>query len=540
MKTIQLGAFLIVLLFLQVFISCALTLTAQATSSPDVYVGIDIAYGSISETKALVDQVSSYTNLLVIGTSKITANLTRLNETCQYVYSKGMSFIILVPSMRSANRTGWFDYAKTSWGDCFLGWYAYDEPAGRQLDQNETRIQGTPSDFTDAARQFESTMGSELNVIKAFYPPSLNLKLFTSDYALYWFDYKAGYDTVFTEFGWNYSKQFNVALCRGAATVQNKDWGAIILWEYTHPPFIESGAELYKDMVLAYDNGAKYIVVFDSDDDYSEGILKQEHFQALQQFWEYARSNPRKSNPVGARVGFVLPDGYGYGFRGPEDKIWGLWEADDFSYNLSVSVSNLLDKYGSKLDVIYDDGLQPNSSNGYSKLIYWDDPSLVQNSSPTSSSSSSPAVTQTPTETDSPTITTTPIEKPSSPADYTIAIVAMAALAGVAVPVVALRKKQRCITFAQTGIGRDFTGTVVVVDGVSFDKYGTSFFWDQGSRHKFEFKSPLMVNGNKQYVLISTNGLPTHDGDSLKASMETTVTGNYKSVFRTSTRSYMQ
>lgn len=177
--------------------------------------------------------------------------------------------------------------------------------------------------------------------------------------------------------------------------------------------------------------------------------------------------------------------------------------------------------------------MQPNSSNGYSKLIYWNDPSLVQNSSPTSSSSSSPAVTPTPAEIDTSTVTTTPIEKPSSPVDYTIAIVAVGALGGVAVPVLAFRKKQRCITFGQTGIGRDFKGTIVVVDGVSFDRYGTSFFWDHGSRHTFEFKSPLVVNSNKQYVLISTNGLPTHDGDSLKATTETTVTGNYKAVFRT-------
>ena len=87
--------------------------------------------------------------------------------------------------------------------------------------------------------------------------------LFTSDYALYWFDYKAGYDTLFAQFGWNYSRQLNVALCRGAATVQSKDWGAKVTGEYTMPPHIESGEQLYKDLILAYENRAKSIVVFD-------------------------------------------------------------------------------------------------------------------------------------------------------------------------------------------------------------------------------------------------------------------------------------
>ena len=82
---------------------------------------------------------------------------------------------------------------------------------------------------------------------------------------LYWFDYKAGYDTVLAEFGWGNDRQMAIALCRGAATAQGKDWGAIICWEaHTNGTGrMESGAALYQDLVLAYDNGAKYGVVFD-------------------------------------------------------------------------------------------------------------------------------------------------------------------------------------------------------------------------------------------------------------------------------------
>ena len=144
-----------------------------------------------------------------------------------------------------------------------------------------------------------------------------------SDYALYWFDYKAGLSTVFAEFGWNYSRQLNVALCRGAATVQNKNWGVMIDWTYTNPPYLESGPQLLDDMKLAYDNGAKYIIIFDSNENYTQSTLQPEHLQAMQQFWQYAQANPRPSDPPSSRVAFVLPNDYGYGFRGPDDKIWG-------------------------------------------------------------------------------------------------------------------------------------------------------------------------------------------------------------------------
>lgn len=533
MKTTRLAIILVSLLILQVFICGFLPLTAQSQSAPDVYVGVDLAYGSTSEANALIDQVSTYTNLIVIGTSKIAYNQTRLNQTCQYAYDKGLSFIIWAPTLSRAGRTIWLDNAKQAWGDHFLGFYAFDEPAGRQLDMNETRIHGIPSNYVDAAQQFENSLSSDLNISRAYYNSS-NVPLFTADYALYWFDYKSGYDTMFAEFGWNYSRQFNAAICRGAATVQNKDWGAMILWTYTHPPYIESGSELYKDMVLAYDNGAKYIVIFDSNKDYTASILTDEHLQALQQFWQYVHNNPRKSTPANGRTALVLPNSYGYGFRGPNDKIWGLWGADELSGNLSISVSNLLAQYGAKLDIIYDDGLQPNSTNGYSKLIYWNDPSLIQPPSSTSEPSTSPAISPTtpPTETQPSDPNPPPIEKPSSPFDYTLIILAIGTVVGVATPIIVLRKRQHCITFTQTGIGRDFNGTMLVVDGKNYDKYGATFWWEHGSRHTIEFKSPLIVNSTKQYILTHTNGLPTHEADVFKASMQTTITGNYQPILK--------
>ena len=52
-----------------------------------------------------------------------------------------------------------------------------------------------------------------------------DLKLFTADYALYWFTYQGGYDVILAEFGWNHSRPLNIALARGAATMQDKEWG---------------------------------------------------------------------------------------------------------------------------------------------------------------------------------------------------------------------------------------------------------------------------------------------------------------------------
>jgi hypothetical protein len=102
-----------------------------------------------------------------------------------------------------------------------------------------------------------------------------------------------------------------------------------------------------------------------------------------------------------------------------------------------------------------------------------------------------------------------------------------------------LRKRQHCITFSQNGVGRDFVGTVVVVDGKEYDRYGFSFWWDHGSKHTFEFKSPLKAGNGKQYVLDSTSGLPEHEGDVLRASMQTTIIGNYRLALKTKLRSHI-
>jgi hypothetical protein len=160
--------------------------------------------------------------------------------------------------------------------------------------------------------------------------------------------------------------------------MHEKEWGVIVTWTYTEPPYLESGEELYDDLVLAYENGAKYITIFDSNENYTQGTLNEEHLAALKQFWQYMQDNPRETSSISDRVAYVLPNHYGYGFRGPNDKIWGLWGADNITDQICNAVGNLLEEYGSKLDIIYDEDLEPDNTYGYSKLIFWNSSSSGQ------------------------------------------------------------------------------------------------------------------------------------------------------------------
>ena len=54
----------------------------------------------------------------------------------------------------------------------------------------------------------------------------------------------------------------DVALLRGAARLQQKDWGAIVTWVCTKPTYLDSGEAVYDQMVSIHEAGARYIVVF--------------------------------------------------------------------------------------------------------------------------------------------------------------------------------------------------------------------------------------------------------------------------------------
>ena len=158
----------------------------------------------------------------------------------------------------------------------------------------------------------------------------------------------------------------------------------MITWAYQQPPYMESGPDLYKDMMSAYQNGAKYIIVFDSNEDWTENVLQQDHFDAMKQFWQYTQTNPRTAMPLTTRSAYVLPENYGEAFRGPNDTIWGLWKADfnvaegsqNFTNNIRMSIANLLQMFGPKLDIVYPNADQTIESIGYENVFYWNDTKL--------------------------------------------------------------------------------------------------------------------------------------------------------------------
>lgn len=340
--------------------------------SADVFIGVEAGYGGVKDIKSLVDEVKSYTNFFVIGSLNITYNVDSLNEVCQYLYDSGLYFApfmhIFPPFMHITNQfnqSQWTSYARQQWGNRFWGVYAYDEAGGHQIDFKYPYLVTNASNYSDAADQYVKDLAGNLTDFRFS-----DIPLLTSDYALYEFDYRSGYDVVLTEFGWNFSRPLHIALCRGAATVHNKDWGAIITWTYTKFPYIESSAKLYNDMITAYKNGAKYILVFDANMNYTQGILEKEHLDALKQFWQYVKDSPRTNEGLGNRAAYVLPKDYGYGFRGPNDKIWGLSNADDLSSKIWNETSTLVEPYKALMDIIYVGDLQLNVSK-YSKFIFW-------------------------------------------------------------------------------------------------------------------------------------------------------------------------
>jgi len=146
----------------------------------------------------------------------------------------------------------------------------------------------------------------------------------------------------------------------------------MITWTYRHPPYIESADQLYEDMVLAYSNGAKYIVVFNYPKESPYGILTDEHFNALKKFWRYVKSNPRRPEATKRKLAYVLPKDYGWGFRGLWDKVWGLWESDELSEKIWNDVNHLLNVHGYHMDIIYDDPkCWEDAQSLYKQFIFW-------------------------------------------------------------------------------------------------------------------------------------------------------------------------
>jgi parallel beta-helix repeat protein len=368
---------------------------------PEFYVGIMCGYENVTLFKELIDRTKNFTNLIIIGSSGITHNATLLDEVCDYAYAAGMHFSPYFSPLQTytgmgenytvfdelgknyttttGEPVGWIKNATAKYGDLFLGSYVFDEPGGNQMDNTGQKSVGLEEarDFRTAADLYSTFLHDRrlenyLNVTMTY----------TSDYSLYWYDYKAGYNAVLADFFGITNKQMQLALCRGAATAQDKDWGITITHQSSTEHVLEPASDLYNDLVLSYDSGAKYAVVFDFAQtdyypradiyQYEYGIIGEEHLEAMQNFWNYVQQNPDKHGSLKADTALVVPQGFGFGFRDEGDKVWGFYDGDRWSRALWQDANAALNQYGSHLDIVYKDPeFDAAVQSKYDTLIDW-------------------------------------------------------------------------------------------------------------------------------------------------------------------------
>jgi hypothetical protein len=159
--------------------------------------------------------------------------------------------------------------------------------------------------------------------------------------------------------------------------MQGKQWGAIITWKYSEPPYLDTGNEIYSQMLMAYEAGAEYVVVFNYPcvEGNAYGVLTDEHFAALERFWNDVVSNPNRlclPDLSEAQAALVLPRNYGWGMRSINDRIW-YWGPDYWSPQIWNVSRTLLANYVLRLDIVYDDAAFPVAGR-YSEVYYWNQP----------------------------------------------------------------------------------------------------------------------------------------------------------------------
>ncbi len=234
------------------------------------------------------------------------------------------------------------------------------EPYNVLLSQNPFQ------NYEKAAEQFINGNENTLELVR-----NQSVSVFTSDYGLYWFDYLAGYNVVFAELFGGQTGAQTLALVRGAADMQNKSWGVMIEPASQSPLSLQTGGQMYNEMRQAYENGAEYTVVFNySPSGNGTGLLQNEQFASIQKFWNDVMQNPKVTNNVTGQDALVLPQNYGWGMRNQNDTIWGIWQPDNSSQQVWNAVQSSLAKYGSKLDIVYDDPAYPTAGR-YQHVYYW-------------------------------------------------------------------------------------------------------------------------------------------------------------------------
>ena len=396
--------FLCLILISSVVLTAFFFHTENTESNPvEPYFGVSFCGDTPEEAKLMIDKIKDYTNLFVLQSGPVSKNETATNIICDYAVNAGLDVIVFFGwfDPEAPWQIPWLEYAANTWCDKFLGVYFFDEPGGIQIDGNWSSVflrvkerypelfQAMENYIQEYANQtvirdYEKVKNNYIeyiqNHLKLAVLNNQSVTAFTSDYALYWFDYLSGYDTVFVELGWGHDVKKHIALCRGAATVQEKDWGTIIVWNNIdrsngdlNTGDYKSGAEMLEDMMISYDAGADYIIIFNYPTDppgNPYGILSDEHFEVMQQFWSHMKQNPEDYGKTTAETALVLPENYAWGMRNIDDRIWGYWGPDQYSEQIWELTQSLLDQYGLALDIVYDDPNYP-LTDIYTQTVYW-------------------------------------------------------------------------------------------------------------------------------------------------------------------------
>ncbi len=408
--------FLIVILAVSMFaVYLSFSTGSQTKADLNAYVGIAFCGNTTDQAKQLIDKVKSYTNLFILdsGRNPISADQLKVEEVCDYAVGKGLYVIINLGIKDEYDSSDWF-WGQPSlegikqqwtqrWGDKFLGIYYNDEPGGIQLDGSwrqfyeyamehlgnssfpalqslneiaqkltlyvENGTKPSPDDYELEAEFFMDYVITHDPGIENL--TAAGIRSFTSDYGLYWWDYKGGYDVILAELGWNVSVAEQIALVKGAARLQDKEWGTMITWKYRSPPYLDSGNEIYNQMLISYQAGAKYIAVFNYPyEGGAYGTLTDDHFAALQRFWNdiTTKQYADLSSPQAA---LVLPKNFGWGLRDPDDTVWGFWLTDNRTNQVAVVTAMCIYYYGVNLDIVYEDSDYPLSNVEYQKVYYW-------------------------------------------------------------------------------------------------------------------------------------------------------------------------
>lgn len=419
-RKLLLAVFLIVITVVSTFaVISYLQSGSQVTTNVknDPYVGVAFCGNTTADAIALIDRTKNYTNLFVLdtGRSVLSRNESAVYQICDYATANGLSIIINLGISSPIERdvTTWFWNSNITemkanwterWGDKFLGMYYNDEVGGIQLDGSWTdfyqwsenrSISDYPplrtlqldiknkldlynkANFTPENYDIEANF--YVNLVLGYDPGIITLNntdipMFTSDYGLYWWDYLGGYDVMLAELGWNASVAQQIDQVKGAARLQGKDWGTMITWKYDDVPFLDSAKSIYDQMLASYQAGAKYIMIFnyakDKNATNTAEAMVDQHYMALYQFWHDIHSKQYEDNSK-PEAALVLPHNYGWGMRNPNDTIWGFWPTDSKTRQIAINMATLLDWYGTKLDIVYEDPAYPITNTNYTHVYYW-------------------------------------------------------------------------------------------------------------------------------------------------------------------------